>query len=405
MHNPIIVDLGFGDAGKGTMVDYLTDADSVVVRYNGGPQCAHNVVTPDGRHHTFSQFGSGTFNGARTHLSRFMLVNPISMLNEAHHLREIGVGDALSRTTVDPRATIVTRFHVAANRIKEIARGNQRHGSTGQGVGETVNDSLNRGGRVKVADIAGSVEFALEQTRLRMLEEVKPWYDRIAGQDDGTVEQEWTILNDEDVYIYADQYRLWAGLVEQRHDDWIADADGRLVFEGAQGVLLDETHGFAPYNTWSNTTAENAFHLLNDVGLTGQVLGVLRTYMTRHGAGPLPTEDAIDREELHNGVGKYQGAFRTGALDLPLLWYARTVWPVHSLAITHVDRLTVMDNPVAVGPWPISQDEVWDYTPVIEGWSEQGFVERVSGYLNTPVAYTSHGPTRNDKMSLAAAAV
>src|ERR1700736_3433551 len=107
----MVVDLAFGDCGKGTIVDFLARQTGAhtVVRFNGGPQAAHNVVTDDGRHHTFSQFGSATFvPGVRTFLSRFMLLEPYALFNEAAHLREVGISDALSRLLIDGRCSIIT---------------------------------------------------------------------------------------------------------------------------------------------------------------------------------------------------------------------------------------------------------------------------------------------------------
>src|SRR4051794_33587520 len=121
----IVVDLGFGDAGKGSVVDFLVREHQThtVVRFNGGAQAAHNVVLPDGRHHTFSEFGSGTFvPGVRTHLSRFMLVDPAALLAEERHLRSLGVSDAFERLSVDGRAIVVTPFQKAANRLREMSR-------------------------------------------------------------------------------------------------------------------------------------------------------------------------------------------------------------------------------------------------------------------------------------------
>src|SRR5271169_2634863 len=109
-----VVDLAFGDSGKGTITDYLAarhNAD-LVVRFNGGPQAGHNVVLPDGRHHTFAQFGSGSFlPGLRTLLSRFMLIEPYAMLNEAAHLASLGCTDILSRTIIDERCIVITPLH------------------------------------------------------------------------------------------------------------------------------------------------------------------------------------------------------------------------------------------------------------------------------------------------------
>ncbi|MGE3913811.1 MAG: adenylosuccinate synthetase, partial [Chloroflexota bacterium] len=116
----ILVGLGFGDEGKGAWTDYLARTEPVhtVVRFNGGAQAGHNVVTPDGRHHTFAQFGSGTLvRGVNTHLSRYMLVNPLAMLKEDEALQALGVTDALRRTSIDRRALLTTPIQVAANRL------------------------------------------------------------------------------------------------------------------------------------------------------------------------------------------------------------------------------------------------------------------------------------------------
>ena len=117
----IVTGLGYGDEGKGSTVDFLArrgDA-TLVVRHNGGPQAGHNVVTSDGKHHTFSQFGAGTLAGAETYLSEFMLINPGNMLREADHLVELGVSNPFDTMHVDLNARIVTPFHVALNRLRE----------------------------------------------------------------------------------------------------------------------------------------------------------------------------------------------------------------------------------------------------------------------------------------------
>jgi adenylosuccinate synthase len=123
-HNAhIVVGMAYGDEGKGATVDLLVRKRNagLVVRFNGGPQALHNVVTPDGRHHSFAQFGSGTFvPGVRTHLSKFMLVDPMALVTEADELRKVGVLDALQRISVDPRALIITPFQREVNRILAI---------------------------------------------------------------------------------------------------------------------------------------------------------------------------------------------------------------------------------------------------------------------------------------------
>src|SRR5215217_818107 len=167
----LIADLGYGDAGKGSIVDYLTRATGVhtVVRYNGGAQAAHNVMTPDGRHHTFAQFGSGTLvPGTRTHLSRYMTIHPLAMLAEERHLHSLGISDAFGRVTIDGEALVTTPFQQSANRLKEIARGDGRHGSCGMGVGETMSDWLTHDSQVLfAADLCSRAVILKKLTFLR----------------------------------------------------------------------------------------------------------------------------------------------------------------------------------------------------------------------------------------------
>ena len=141
----VVVDLGFGDAGKGILTDFLVRrfGAGLVVRYNGGAQAGHNVVTPDVRHHTFSQFGSGTFvPNVRTYLSRHVIIDPLALLVEGNLLEAKGVPDVFSRLQISDQALVITPFQRAANRIRELARGANRHGSCGMGVGETFEDAL-----------------------------------------------------------------------------------------------------------------------------------------------------------------------------------------------------------------------------------------------------------------------
>lgn len=166
----IVVDLGFGDSGKGTIVDYLTRREHAhtVIRFNGGAQAVHNVVTPDGRDHAFAQFGSGMFvSNVHTHLSQFMMVNPIAMEREEEHLRQLGITDAFARTTIDGDALITTPFHKAVNRIKELVRGNTRHGSSGVGIGDTMSDFITLGDGTLFARDLG--DWRATFTKLRLL--------------------------------------------------------------------------------------------------------------------------------------------------------------------------------------------------------------------------------------------
>src|SRR4051794_33361698 len=128
--NVAVIDIGFGDSGKGAVVDRLCARGDVagVVRFNGGGQAQHNVGQDDGRWHTFSQFGSGTFHGVPTFLSKHVLVEPLSLMNEAHALAKQGL-DPWSLLHIDPRARVTTPYHWIVNRFLEDERGEGRHGS------------------------------------------------------------------------------------------------------------------------------------------------------------------------------------------------------------------------------------------------------------------------------------
>jgi adenylosuccinate synthase len=346
-----VVDLGCGDAGKGLVVDHLARSHpgALVVRFNGGAQAGHNVVTPDGRHHTFSQIGAGSFvPGVRTHLAARVVVHPTALLLEAGRLESAGVGDALDRLTVSDEALVVTPFHQAACRVRELARGGARHGSCGVGVGEVMRDSLaHPGDAVRVRDLAGAgpLRRRLDRVRERVRDDVRELRAAAAGAPAG--EREGRVLDDPGVVdAWIDATRPFVARVRCASDGAVGAAvrgGAPVLFEGAQGVLLDEDHGFHPYTTWSRCTFANVDELLRDVapGHRAYRLGVVRIYAHRHGPGPLPTESAeltAALDEPHNGDGPWQGRFRVGWPDLVMARYARAACGgIDALALTHLD--------------------------------------------------------------------
>jgi adenylosuccinate synthase len=348
----IVIDLGFGDAGKGLLTDYLVrrTGATVVVRYNGGAQAGHNVVTSDGRHHTFAQFGAGTFvPGVRTFLSHQVVLHPTALLLEGRALQGKGVEDVFSRIRISERARVITPFHQATNRLRELARGESRHGSCGVGVGETVRDALEHPEETVLAgelrDVA-RVKRKLQRIRERKHEEVRTlWGTAPTGPE---VARERAVFEHEpliDAWLEQAAHVVTLGLVvpDSTLTTWMA-ASPATVFEGAQGVLLDEWHGFHPFTTWSCCTAGNALALLAESGLDADVerLGVLRSHTVRHGAGPLPTETEELRPVLseHNVSNAWQGSVRYGWFDAVLARYALdAVGGVDALAITHLDSL------------------------------------------------------------------
>ncbi|MFY7066865.1 adenylosuccinate synthetase [Nocardiopsis changdeensis] len=335
----VVVDLGFGDAGKGVTVDLLCARRryGAVVRANGGAQAAHNVVAPDGRHHTFSQFGAGTLapdGPVPTHLSRLMVVDPLALAAEGAHLASLSVPDPFGLVTVDERALIATPWHQEANRIRERARGGGRHGSCGMGVGEAMAYALARPGD---APTAGDCRTpAVLRRKLHRLADHLDALRRELGDGSRT---------SPDVEDCVAAYGGFARRVRIVDESYLPGLLARapVVFEGAQGVLLDEWHGFHPHTTWSTTTTANPLALLAEAGRPGDArrIGVVRAYTTRHGAGPFPTEDpslAGLLPEPHNGTHPWQGAFRVGHLDLAAHRYAlAATGGVDSLVVTHAD--------------------------------------------------------------------
>ena len=263
--------------GPGASSELGARSPRTVVRFNGGAQAAHNVVTPDGRHHTFAQFGSGTFTpGVRTHLSRFMLVDPLALAAEAAHLAAAGVTDAVDRLTVDRDALLTTPYHRAANQARERARGSDRHGSCGMGIGETARYALDYPAdapRAGDCDAPRRLARKLALLRSRLMAEFGAAQAAVLAAPPVS-----------DVCAACQAFAGRVRLVDGTYLTRLLHA-GPAVFEGAQGVLLDEWHGFHPYTTWSTTTFGNAETLLAEAGLAATRLGVVRCVPDQARAG------------------------------------------------------------------------------------------------------------------------
>lgn len=424
-----ILGLGFGDCGKGLFVDFLCRhwQARTVVRFNGGAQAGHNVVLPDGPHHTFAQFGAGTFvPGVRTVLASPVVVHPSALLVENRFLQRAGVSDALSRLVIDARCRINTPYHQAAGRLREILRGQEAHGSCGVGVGETVRDALAHPDAVlRYADLAvpALARERLAHIRQRLRAGVDPAGAMLPC--DLRVQTELAVLDDEGIAA------TWlAGIapllqaVPPASRDLVAGClrdPGPVLFEGAQGALLDEWHGFHPHTTWSTTLSAGVEAVMQDAGLAGPVmrLGVLRSYLTRHGAGPLPTHDpALDcLAEPHNASDGWQGVFRRGHPDAVLLRHACALnGRLDGLLLSHLDVFargqslrwceayampqTLERLPVASAPDLAHQERLTAtllrakpvYAPE-SITSAAACMARLSAEAGCPVAFGAHGNT------------
>jgi adenylosuccinate synthase len=439
-HTPshLVLDLGFGDAGKGTTVDWLAaqSAAPLVVRAHGGGQAGHRVVVPDGRAHVFAQFGAGLFHpGARSLLGPEMVVDPIAWRIKCDHLRAAGVRDAAARSAVSRACRITTSLHRAVGQLRELARGRARHGSCGTGFGETVREDL-AGARLRAGDLdrGPAVRRWLAEHAERMRVEAARLWACLPNvtREDAAARAARALLDDPG---WADEtaawFRDWCDRVERVDDDGaralVARCDA-VIYEGAQGVLLDEVYGLRPHTTWSDCTpgsAERLHRVLCPGAAPPLRWGVTRTYATRHGAGPLPSEDATLREsdaEAANGDGPWQGPFRCGWADAVLLRTARAiVGPLDGVVVTHCDRVPAEGWPL-VTAWH-ARGATFDRLPAADPTADwdapdertalateaecirgapcdaSALLEAIAEAAGAPLALTSWGATRTSKRS------
>lgn len=317
----VVIGANFGDEGKGLITDFLAaqvGCGGLVVRFNGGAQAGHTVVTPEGHRHVFSHFGCGSFCGLPTFLSRFFVCNPILFLREWRALQAAGISPSV---LADPGSPVTTPYDMLINQMVEAARGASRHGSCGVGFGETLQRDQHADYRITVADLERPGWLA---TRL---DTIRSHYapQRLAelGQARLSDEQRTLLASDDLLEHFLADAQAFRASITVAGVSALHRADA-VIFEGAQGLLLDQQRGFFPHVTRSHTGLRNVLELAREAGI-GQldVHYVSRAYLTRHGAGPMPNEanglpypNIVDTTNVPNA---YQGHLRFGLLDLDLL--------------------------------------------------------------------------------------
>ncbi|AYC99781.1 adenylosuccinate synthetase [Neorhizobium sp. NCHU2750] len=318
-----VIGAAYGDEGKGLMVDRLsamaenTGENAVVVRSNGGAQAGHTVISPQGMRHVFHHVGSGSFAGAATHFSRFFVAHPMLLIDELATLADLGIR---RRLTGDPAVPVTTPYDVILNQAVEMARGHGRHGSCGLGFGETIERNLRPEFSLTLRDLYRP-DLAARLAAIRDL-----WVpDRLAalgmenlpGELASALRAEATMLRFmEDCEATLDHVVLWP-------DRRLAEL-GPVIFEAAQGLLLDQDFGAFPHVTRSNTGLKNILAIASGAGIdTLDVTYVTRVYTTRHGAGPLKGEVArlenLRITDPTNAPNDWQGTLRLAPLDLDIL--------------------------------------------------------------------------------------
>lgn len=307
-----VIGAGYGDEGKGLMTDYFSSQydNAVVIRSNGGAQAGHTVVTPEGQRHVFSHFGSGTFNGTPTYLSSHFVCNPTLFVKEHKaFVKEFGI---VPRIYIDQNCLITTPYDMLLNQTHEAMRGGDWHGSCGVGFGETLEREMVYG-TITVWDlIYYDGDDILKSDLHDIRNEYVPSRIDLNKLSNNFIE----ILNSEklvDDFKEACDYMIEHTVIAMPD----SFTNNTLIFEAAQGLLLDMDYGYFPHVTRSNCGMKNISEILTHIpGVHDITVNyVRRAYTTRHGAGPLEGElslanlghNVVDKTNITND---FQGTLR-----------------------------------------------------------------------------------------------
>jgi adenylosuccinate synthase len=427
-----IVGSQLGDEGKGGIVDLYGDAADIVVRYQGGDNAGHTVVYDDEKY-KLSLVPSGAIRGKVGVLGNGCVVNPRTLFDEIDDLRERGLDPDVR---VAERAHAILPYHRRLDGIEEEAKADSDldAGTTGRGIGPTYEDKVGRRG-IRIGDLLDPdvlrdrLEYVVPQKRA-IVEDV---YELEAGEEldiDALFEEFSEFgrrLREEDMTINAGEFV----------SDRIAAGDN-VVFEGAQGTSIDIDHGIYPYVTSSNPTAGGACTGTGIAPTTvgqGEIVGIVKAYLSRVGTGPLPTELEGDEEseDLAHYIREEGGEYgtvtgrprRVGWLDMPMLRHATRASGFTGLAVNHIDVLAGLDEVKVGHSYTLDGEETFTMPPTTEHWGEcepnyrtfegwtdanwdlvadegydaipanaREYLEYVSDELDTPIYAVGVGPNR-----------
>lgn len=418
MANVTVVGAQWGDEGKGKIVDWLSNRADVVVRFQGGHNAGHTLVV-DGKVYKLALLPSGVVQGKLSVIGNGVVVDPWHLLTEIDKIADQGVAITPDLLILADNACLILPLHRDLDQAREAAS-TQKIGTTGRGIGPAYEDKVGRRA-IRVADLADP-------------EALKPKIDRLLahhgalrrglGLPEANAQELFDALMELAPRILSYAQPAWRVL------DQAYKAGRRILFEGAQGSLLDVDHGTYPFVTSSNTAAGQA-SAGSGMGpsATGFVLGIVKAYTTRVGEGPFPAE-LFDEVGKHlSTVGREVGvntgrARRCGWFDSVLVRQSVAINGIHGVALTKLDVLDGLKTlKICVG-YKIG-DKVVDYLPAglrdqaaatpvyeeIEGWTESTagarsfkdlnanaikYVRRVEELIGAPVALLSTSPERDD---------
>jgi adenylosuccinate synthase len=416
--NVVVIGTQWGDEGKGKVVDLLTDRASAVVRFQGGHNAGHTLVI-DGAQTILHLIPSGVLrDGVRCIVGNGVVLSPTALLEELHMLEQNGV-PARERLHISPSCPLILPYHVALDHARERARGKKAIGTTGRGIGPAYEDKISRRG-LRLGDLLDAKGFA---DKLREVMEYHNFalehYFKAETVDYRAVLDEALAQAEELTPLVTDVPGLLHALGREGKN---------LLFEGAQGSLLDIDHGTYPFVTSSTTTAGGAASG-SGVGPRNldYILGIVKAYTTRVGAGPFPTE-LFDADGDHLGEKGHEFGATTGRkrrcgwLDMVALKRSFDVNSVTGICITKLDVLDGMETIKVCAGYeldggrltapPTTADALGRCRPIyleVPGWEEstmgatsfdalpvnaRGYLARIEELSGLPIDVISTGPDR-----------
>ncbi len=428
--NVIIIGTQWGDEGKGKVVDLLTDRASAVVRFQGGHNAGHTLVI-DGKKTVLHLIPSGVLReNVMCLIGNGVVLSPEALLKELKMLEDNGV-PARERLRISEACPLILSYHVALDHAREVARGKKAIGTTGRGIGPAYEDKVSRRG-LRLGDLLHRERFAAK------LGEVLDYHNFALKNYFKADTVDFNQVLDESMAMVDDLRPLIADIPEMLHN-YRSNGDN-VMFEGAQGALLDIDHGTYPYVTSSNTTAGGAATGSGmGPGYFDYILGITKAYTTRVGSGPFPTE-LYDGEGLLDEIGHHLAEKghefgsttgrprRCGWFDAVALRRSAQINSVTGMCITKLDVMDGLDTiRICTGyktadglrdTPPVGAEAFETCEPVYEdmpGWSEstvgvkdydalpanaRAYLKRIEEVTGVPIDIISTGPDRNETIIL-----